>query len=68
MIKDIEAPWCSWPHRENKRDPGDLNKVGARCDAWRAFLQLETIEKLKEINGWVILMTFMTPEPGLIYL
>jgi len=47
----IEAPWCSWPHRENQRDPGDFKKTCARCDAWREFLKSETIEKFKKIKG-----------------
>ena len=51
MMKKIKINWCNWPHRENKRDPGDLNKVGARCDAWRSFLQSETVAKLKKMKG-----------------
>lgn len=51
MMKKIKINWCNWPHRENKRDPGDLNKVSARCDAWRSFLQSETIAKLKKMKG-----------------
>jgi hypothetical protein len=54
MMKKIKVNWCNWPHRENKRGPDDLYKVGVRCDAWRSFLQSETIAKLKKIKGSVI--------------
>ena len=43
--------WCDWPNRKSSRGPTDLYRVGARCDAWKIFLQPKTIAKLKKISG-----------------
>ena len=54
MEKSIKAPWCDWPNKEYARNFEDLHKTGARCNAWRAFLQSETMAALKKIKGNVI--------------
>ena len=54
MNKSIKAPWCDWPNKEYARNFEDLYKTGARCDAWRTFLQSETLAALKKIKGYVL--------------
>lgn len=54
MMKKIKPSWCSWPDTDFKRDTEDLYKTGARCDAWRSFLQSGTVKTLLKIKGRVI--------------
>jgi len=54
MNKSIKAPWVGWPNQEYARDFEDLSKTGARCDAWRSFLQSETMAALKKVKGYVL--------------
>jgi len=46
--------WCNWPHREFAREVNDLNVMGARCDAWRAFLTSDTMQRLRRVKGHFI--------------
>jgi hypothetical protein len=55
MAKAVKAEkWIHNPDRDFMRDGADLFKVGARCDAWRAFLNSKTVAALKKIKGHVI--------------
>ncbi len=54
MMKSIKAPWCNWPSVSQAREIEDLYKVGARCDAWRAFLNSDTVKKLKRVKGYIL--------------
>ena len=46
--------WCSWPNRDYMRPFTDLARMGARCDAWRAFLDSRTVAILRRMKGSVI--------------
>ncbi len=50
----IKGGWCSWPNREYMRPFTDLARMGARCDAWRAFLDSKTVAILRRMKGAVI--------------
>lgn len=53
-MKRVIPNWCTWPNREYAYKIDDLRKVGARCDAWRAFFQSESIKKLRRLKGSVL--------------
>lgn len=54
MSKKQTPRWCNWPHREFAREVNDLNIMGARCDAWRAFLTSDTMKRLRRVKGHFI--------------
>lgn len=49
-----EPNWINWPNMNYARDLEDLYTMGQRCDAWRAFMQSETIAKLRRLKGRII--------------
>jgi hypothetical protein len=49
-----EPRWCNWPNRDYQRATTDLFQVGARCDAWRAFLSSDTMKRLNRVKGRII--------------
>jgi hypothetical protein len=46
--------WITWPRRDYSEDITQLYRQGARCDAWRAFLQSKTVAAFKRVKGHVI--------------
>lgn len=52
-MKDHEKSpkWCDLPYREFERELSDLDVIGARCDAWRAFFQSDTLKRLRRLKG-----------------
>lgn len=49
----VKAPmWCGWPHEEFATQIESVCRMGARCDAWRAFMTSSTLEKLRTIKGY----------------
>lgn len=49
--RDKKSLWCNWPNREYQRGNNDLYLTGLRCDAWRQFLQSDTVKSFKRLKG-----------------
>lgn len=52
--RTVEPRWCTWPHREYRREMQDLYSLGARCDAWRQFMQSDVLKRLRKLKGYFI--------------